>query len=478
MALGRRKRDRQEALFVPAGAMARSPGHPFYARLNELLSEASFDTEIEQLCEPFYAEGRGRPSIPPGVYFRMLLIGYFEGIDSQRGIAWRCADSRSLHEFLGLGPTDRSPDHSSLTRLRQRLPLELHQEAFDIVVRIANRKGLVKGKTLAIDSTTLEANAAMKAIVRRDTGQDWKEYVRSLAEDEGIDDPSDDDLRRFDRSRRGKKVSNKDWMSPSDPDARITKMKDGRTLLGYKAQHAIDVDTELILAATIHHADAPDSKIVKDSIVEVAGATESAGVADFENVVADKGYHKAETLAWLQEHGLATYVSEPNSRRKRRWTDKPPEWETAYRKNRRRGGSSTSRKLHRLRSERTERSFAHTCRTGRARRCWLRGLVDNSKRYLIQAAARNLGTIMRAVFGVGTPRAMQGMPAAVFAAFRALIATIWAWLHEFSLRIRRPPEVPRARLALNPKSQTEFTSRPEPNLTASRLRNRPSSTAC
>ena len=424
MALGKRRQQKQKDLFIPATAMRRSPGHPFYERLNKLLREADFDATLEALCAPHYSKRRGRPSIPPGVYFRMLLVGYFEGIDSQRGIAWRCADSRSLQEFLGLGPTERTPDHSSLTRVRQRLPLEIHQEAFALVVRVATTKGLVKGKTLAVDATTLEANAAMKAIVRRDTGEDWNAYVRGLAEDAGLEDPSDDDLRRFDRKRRGKKTSNKEWKSPTDPEARITKMKDGRTRLGYKAQHAIDADTEIIVAATVHQADESDGEIMKDAVMEMAGVAASAGTDRYEEVVADKGYHKTETLAWLRERGLRSYVSEPRSRQKRRWLDKPDGWEEAYRGNRRRARGKRSRALHRLRSERVERSFAHTCRTGRARRTWLRGVDNIAKRYLIQVAARNLGTIMRAMFGIGTPRGLQGALRGALGLLRAFVAIV------------------------------------------------------
>jgi len=435
MALGKRRAEHQQDLFIPATAVNRSPGHPFYRRLNELLAEASFDEEVEELCAPFYAEGRGRPSIPPGVYFRMLLIGYFEGIDSQRGIAWRCADSRSLQEFLGLGPAARTPDHSSLTRLRKRLSLETHQAAFDAVIRIAKAKGLVKGKTLAVDSTTLEANAAMKAIVRRDTGKNWKEYVRGLAEDEGLDDPSDDDLRRFDRSRRDKKVSNKDWKSPSDPDARIAKMKDGRTRLAYKAQHAIDTDTEIIVSATIHRADSPDSELLKDAVIDVGGVTESAATPNFREVVADKGYFKVAMLAWLEDRDIRSYISQPRSRNKRRWTDKPEGHERAYRNNRRRSAGTRSSELHRLRSERVERSFAHTCRTGRARRTWLRGVADVTKRYLLQAAGRNLGTIMRSLFGFGTPRALQAAGAAAVELLSDLVNAITAFWRHFATKV-------------------------------------------
>ena len=426
MALGKRQDEKQKELFVAAGSVPRSPGHPFYKRVNELLRAAGFDEWAEKLCAPFYADGVGRPGIAPGVYFRMLLVGYFEGIDSQRGIAWRCADSRSLQEFLGLCLTATSPEHSSLTRVRQRLPIEVHEEVFAFVVKVAKEKGLVKGKTLAVDSTTLEANAAMKAIVRRDTGDGWKEYVRGLAEEAGIDDPNDDDLRRFDRNRPGKKVSNKDWESPTDPDARIAKMKDGRTRLAYKAQHAIDVHTEIVTAATIHHADRSDSETIKDAIVETGGVLFAAGDdVQYREVVADKGYHKAATLAWLAERGLRSYVPEQRSKRKRKWIDKPAAWQKAYELNRRRVADSRSTELQRLRSERVERSFAHTCRTGRARRTWLRGLIDVAKRYLIHVAGHNLGRIMLALFGLGTPRGLQGASRAIRDLVAALVA-FWA----------------------------------------------------
>ena len=269
----------------------------------------------------------------------------------------------------------------------------------------------------------------MKSIVRRDTGDSWSEYVRGLAEEAGLEDPSEDDLRRFDRKRTGKKVSNKDWKSPSDPDARIAKMKDGRTRMAYKAQHAIDADTEIIVAATVHHADEPDSEIIKDTLAESAGVLNLAGAEPvYEDVIADKGYSKAETLAWMAERGMRTYVSEPKSRRKRRWRDKPAAWEDAYRANRRRAKGRRSASLHRLRSERVERSFAHTCRTGRGRRTWLRGVDEVSKRYMVQAAARNLGTIMRALFGVGTPRALQSGARQLLGVLQRLLGALFAVL--------------------------------------------------
>ena len=251
----------QELFWIACGDLPTSAGHPFYGRLERLLTEEDFDETVEDLCEPYYADSE-RPSIPPGRYFRMLFVGYFEGIDSQRGIAWRCSDSLSLRAFLGLDLNERCPDHSSLTKIRQRLPLEVHEQVFLFVLEAASRQGLLRGRTVAVDATTLEANAAMKTIVRKDTGEDWKEYLRQLAEEAGMEDPTDDELRRFDRKRKGKKVSNKQWGSPSDADSRIVKMKDGRTHLAYRAEHVVDLDTELVVSANVYHATDADSETI------------------------------------------------------------------------------------------------------------------------------------------------------------------------------------------------------------------------
>jgi transposase len=408
MALGRRKRERQGELWIATQDVPRSAGHPFYQKLDRLLAEAEFDEYVESLCGPFYSAYLGRPGIPPGVYFRMLFVGYFEDIDSQRGIAWRCADSLSLKSFLGYTLAEATPEHSSLTVIRKRLPVEVHEQVFAFVLKIAEVKKLVKGKTVAVDATLLEANAAMKSIIRRDTGEDWKEYLRRLAEESGIEDPTDEDLRRFDKKRKGKKVPNKDWVSPSDPDARIMKMKDGRTHLAHKAEHAIDLDSGLLLAATIHHGDRADGESLIESLVAAqANLIWSGSEAAIRNVPADKGYHKAETLAWCRGYGIRTYIPERESKTKRKWTDKPADWQEAYYGNRRRVRGRRSKQLQRLRSEYVERSFAHVCETGGARRSWLRGLIDVGKRYLMYAAGHNLGVIMRKLFGVGTPRSLQ-----------------------------------------------------------------------
>jgi transposase len=403
---------------VATADLPRSPGHAFYDRLNQLLAEADFDRYVEGLCQGYYAAA-GRPSIPPGVYFRMLFVGYFEGLGSQRAIAWRCADSRSLQAFLGYLPTEETPDHSSLTRIRRRLPTAAHEQVFAFVLGIADAKGLLVGKAVAVDATTLQANAALKAIRRRDTGDDWKAYLRQLAREAGIDDPTDEELRRFDKRRKGKKVSNEEWFSPADPDSRIAKMKDGTTRLAYKVEHVVDLGSDLILAAEVYRADEPDGDTLLVSVISAQAHLLGAGSdAEVEEVVADKGYHKAEALADFAQINVRTYIPEAQREQRRRWADKPPGWERAYRNNRRRTRGARGKRLQKLRSEYAERSFAHVCDSGGARRSWLRGLAEVSKRYLMQAAAHNLGVLLRRLFGIGKPRALQGACAAVLA---------WVW---------------------------------------------------
>jgi transposase len=423
MALGKRKDERQE-MWVATTDLPKSQGHVFYRKLNLVLAEAEFDPWVENLCLPYYDDGIGRPSIPPGVYFRMLLIGYFEGLGSQRGIAWRCGDSLSLREFLGVPLTKETPDHSSLTRVRDRLPLEVHAAVFQWALGVPAEKGLLRGKTVAVDSTTLEANAAMKTIVRRDTGEDWKEYLRRLLEEqEGVENPTDEDLRRFDRKRKDKRVSNEEWMSKTDPDSRIAKMKDGRTHLAYKAEHVIDLETELVLAAPIYHADTGDADTLVDSVMEAQTNLSEAGLdVEIEEAVADKGYHATDALELADSLNLRTYIPEPKRKAKRNWQDVPEEKRRAVVNNRRRTRRPKSKRLGRLRSERVERSFAHVCDTGGARRSWLHGIEKVQKRYLIAVFARNLGLLMRKVFAIGTPKGLQ-------AAGGLVSLVCLAWLH-------------------------------------------------
>jgi transposase len=430
MAMGKRKQARQESLFITADQFPRSQGHPFYTQLNQLLGQAGFDVWLERRCQQYYhqEEKRGQPSVPPGVYFRMLLVGYFEGIGSQRGIAWRCADSLSLREFLGIELGKQTPDHSTMSLTRTRLPQEVFHEVFQFVLRIAVDKKLLSGKTVGVDSTTLEANAAMKSIVRRDTGEDWQEYVtRLMREERAIEpeqEPTDEELRRFDKGRKNKKVSNEEWVSQTDPESRIAQLKDGRTHLAYKAEHVVDLESDLVLAAEVLPANHADTQTMADSVLEAQINLEQAGsTATIEEVAADKGYHSAAMLELCEYLGLRTYIPEPKRPHEARWTDKPAEFQRCVYNNRRRVKRSKSKHLQRRRSELCERTFAHICNSGGARRSWLRGLIDVSKRYLLTVAAHNLGRIMRKLFGVGKPKALQ-----LEAGLASLAQCLTSWL--------------------------------------------------
>lgn len=423
MALGKRRREQQDTFWVTADKLGNGPRNAFYDRLNQLLAEIDFDGKLEKAAEPFYQK-TGRKGLPPGVYFRMIFIGYFEDISSQRGIAWRCDDSRSLARFLGYSPGESTPDHSTLSLTRERLPMELHQFAFELILQAAGDNGLLRGKTIGVDATDLEANASLKSIVRKDNGDDWRAYLRKLYEEEtGNSEPTDDELRRFDKSRKDKKkVSNEQWQSESDPDARIGKMKDGRFHLKYKAENAVDLETEVIVAAEIYHGDLGDTATIEDTVNTAktnVGAT--GGDRNVEEVVADKGYHSEDCLDRLQnETGVRTYIPEPHRSSKRKWKNKSEATESSYRRNRRNTLGKRGRRLQRKRSERVERTFAHLCDTGGSRRTWLRGIEDVQKRFMSAAMAYNLGRIMRSLIGAGKPRH------AVVLAARA-VSVLWAF---------------------------------------------------
>jgi IS5 family transposase len=319
----------------------------------------------------------------------------------------------SLRQFLGLPLDEASPDHSTLTNTRNRLPQEVFEEVFQFVLSIAAGKKLLSGKTVGVDSTTLEANAAMKSIVRRETGEDWKEYVTRLMREEGVvtadQEPTDEEIRRYDQKRKDKKVSNEDWVSSTDPDSRIAQLKDGRTHLAYKAEHVVDLKTDLLLAAEVVQANQADTATLVDSVIKAQvnlNATEAK--VEIEEIAADKGYHAAATLEFCDWLNMRTYIPEPKRPHESKWTDKPEEYKAAVYANRRRIKRAKSKKLQKLRSERCERSFSHVCDSGGMRWSWLRGLEDVTKRYVIAAAAHNLGRILFKLFGVGKPRALQG----------------------------------------------------------------------
>ena len=419
MALGRRRSEQQDALWVATDDIAKGPGHPFYARLNGIFSEAGFDRWIEKRCERFYAK-HGRPGIPPGVYFRMLMIGYFEGLDSERGIAWRCSDSLTLREFLGYELTQATPDHSTLSVIRNRIDLETHEEVFGWILERLDEQGLIKGKTIGVDATTLEANAALRSLVRRDTGEGYQEFLEGLAKASGIETPTREDLARIDRKRKGK-GSNDDWFNPNDPDAKITKMKDGRTHLAHKAEHAVDMDSGAILAVTIQPANRGDTKSIGETLTDAVASLAEAELEP-EEVVADKGYHSKRVVRTLTEAGLRTYISEPN-RGRQRWKRQSTERKAIY-ANRRRIRGERGKRLLRRRGELLERPFAHCYETGAMRRTHLRGHAKILKRLLIHVGSSNLSLFMRMLCGIGKPKVLQGLPKGLLALIRAIYALL------------------------------------------------------
>jgi transposase len=398
----------QDDLMATWAEMPRSPGHAFYDRLQALLREAGFDAFAEEVCKPYYAPRMGAPSLPPGRYFRMHMIGYFEGIDSERGIAWRCADSFSLRDFLRLSNRDKVPDHSWLSRTRSRLPQEAHEKVFGWVLKLVAERGLVKGERLGVDGSTMEANAALRTIVRRDTGESYREMLTRMAKESGIETPGAEDLALFDRKRKGKTLSNADWKSATDPEAKITRMKDGTTHLAYKPEHAVDLDTGVVVAAPIHSADEGDTTTLSPTLEAAARNLEAIGLGPSEDepcvLVADKGYHAREPLKALEGGVWKTRIAEPEpAKGYLRWHGDEAARKAVY-ANRVRLKSGIGRETMRQRGELVERSFAHVLDRGGMRRAWLRGRGNVHKRYLIHVAGFNLSVLMRALHGQGTPR--------------------------------------------------------------------------
>jgi transposase len=434
MAMGtRRRREQQEDLWIATQDIVLSPAHAFYDQLNKVLDDHHFDRSVEQLCRRYYKGRLGRPSVTPGVYFRALLLGYFEGIDSERGIAWRLADSLSLRKFIAYALNEETPDHSTLSRTRRLYAVETHKAVFRWVLKILAEEGLVQGQTVSIDATTLEANAALRSLVRRDNSQKYDDYLKELAKAAGIENPTREQLARLDRKRK-KKGSNKVWKNPYDPDARIAKMKDGSTHMAHKTEHAVDLSSGALLAVTLQGADQGDTTTIHQTLAEAGeavaeliqheavtapAAEPKVNLGGVEEVVADKGYHSGGTLEELRAGGCRSYIPEPQ-RGRRCWEGKAEEQKQVY-ANRRRIKGARSKRLQRKRSELTERSMAHMYETGGMRRVHLKGRNNILKRLLVHAGGFNLALVMRQLFGVGKPRRLQGVCARIFARFSSLL---------------------------------------------------------
>jgi len=466
MSMGRWSGEQQLEMFVATCELTSGPTHVFYERLNELLRNAGFDEWLEVVCADYYAAG-GRPSIPPGVYFRMLFVGYFEDITSQRGIAWRCQDSLSLRTFLRFALNEATPDHSSLSKIGDRLPWEVYEEVFAFVLKLVNAHGLLSGKTVGVDSTLIEANAAMKSIVRKETGEDWRAYLQRLAAAAGLDLKTREELARFDKQRKKegkKKTSNEEWESQTDPDSRIMKMKDNRTHLSYKAENAVDLETGAILAAEITAGNIADSASVVDTLdVAIATVIDITGEDRVQEAVADKGYCKLQTLSDCAERDLDTSFSEPKVHGERRWDDKPESHQAAFDTNHTHVTSDRGKQLLRLRGEMVERTFAHLCETGGSRRVTVRGMEKVTRWYQLRAASHNLSLILRKLVGTGKPRSFSAALLALWNVLWILGSAIRKFVHHsnepnsFATNFRAPRE-PQLNRQSSPLKYTAFST--------------------
>jgi transposase len=476
MAMGTR-REHQEEFWIPTCDLPRPASHPFYERLNELLAAHDFDRFVEGKCRRFYAATMGRPGVAPGIYFRLLLVGYFEGIDSERGIGWRAGDSLGIRAFVGISLSEGAPDHSTISRTRRLIDVETHRQVFGWVLELLAEAGLVKGKQIGIDATTLEANAALRSIVRRDDGESYEDFLKGLARQSGIQTPTREDLARVDR-KRNKKGSNQDWVNPHDGDARITKMKDGRTHLAHKAEHAVDMETGAIVAVTLQHAHLGDTTTVRETLAQ-AGETvadliareaeatpleePNVNLGGIEEVVADKGYHSGPVLEEMKAVGVRTYIPEKKQTGKRHWVGKEGQQQAVY-ANRQRLQRPKGKRLLRKRGELIERTFAHCYDTGGMRRTHLRKHDNILKRLLVHVAGANLGLLLRNLYGSGTPRSLQGLSISLRLFFALVARYLLSWQNE---RLRQAPVTSRHPVppyyhpglclhAAHPETKTDF----------------------
>lgn len=390
---------------------------------------------MEELCRPFYAEKNGRPGLAPGVYFRTLFVGYFEGIDSERGMAWRIEDSLGLRVFLGFTLSDSPPDHSTLSRTRRLIDVETHDAVFGWMLKVLSEEGLIDGRTVGVDGTFQEANAALRSIVRKDSDESYSEFLTELAKSSGIETPTRADLAKIDR-KRPRKGSNDDWEHPGDPTAKIMKMKDGSTHLAHKAEHVVDLGEAgqgAILAIVRQDANRGDTNTILESVCEAtrhlqAARNDSDGKDSpsvIKEVVTDKGYHSNDVLKDFAELDVRTYCSEPD-RGRRNWRGQDgPEHQAAVYANRRRIRGDRGKRLLARRGEFIERTFAHCYETGGMRRLHVRGDANITKRLLLQAAAFNLSLVMRKLFTAGTPRGYADLAAAFCRAVSHCWTAMW-----------------------------------------------------
>jgi transposase len=406
----RAKKQEQKRFWVVADRLPKASPGRFYQMLNETLEAMEFGSQVRLMCEPAYADVTrgGRPGIDPEVYFKMLMVGFFEGFDSERQIAARCADSLSLRGFLGYALDEATPEHSSLTVIRQRLGGECYERVFALVLEALQRRGLLKGKHLGIDSSVIEANASLRNLSERNTQEAYWDYVKRLARQAGLETDDGAALRNFDRKRSGKKLSNEQWQSPSDPEAKIGRTKHGATDMVYLPEHTVDLETGTIVQAQVLAGDHRDSEQLSERVIEAAiNVQEAMGTINPqsmpETMTADKGYFSLEEIGLLQELGIKTVISDPH-RAQRRMDKLSRSQCQCLARAQRSTRSKYGKRLLARRGQHIERSFAHVLDAGGMRRATLRGLENLNKRHKIAAACYNLSQLLRHLHGVGTPK--------------------------------------------------------------------------
>lgn len=439
-----KKGDEKPEFWTVTGDLPRTPGTEFYQRVDRALAKFEFGKDIRALCAPYYemdATKGGQPGIDPEVYFKMLMVGFFENIASERAIAARCADSLSIRQFLHYELTEKTPHHSSMTVIRQRLPLEVYDSVFGLVLRALKGRKLLKGKHLALDTSVIEANASLRSLRNRFTKEEYGEYVKRLAEKSGVDTSDPKEVKRFDKKRPGRKTSNTEWENPHDPDAKVGLDKKGATRMIYKPEHAVDLETGAIVDVELNLGDEHDAKDLAERVLDLeARMNESLDaapdVARIETIIADMGYHALGEMSKLQQLGIRTAISDPVRNRNRSKMDE------AERSALRRAGRTLSGKqikaIARRRGELCERSFEHTLDCGGARRTTLRGRDNILKRYLVQAMTTNISLLMRSLCGIGTlKQSWAASEELLISIARVLNRLRGAMQHRFAIRLHR-----------------------------------------
>ena len=441
----------QGEFWIARQDLARVQASRFYDKLGQTLEEIEFTRKVHRLCAPLYSsEERGRPPIDPVVYFKMLMVGFLENLSGERAIAARCADSLMIRKFLGYELDEETPHHSSFTIIRQRLSAEVYQAVFDIILEGLRRHGLLRGKNLGIDSSMIEANASLRALQNRNTGEAYWEYVKGLAADAGVDREDTVAVRRFDRQRPGRKTSNEEWVNPNDPDAKVARAKNGASDMLYRPENIVDLDTGAIYSAQVRKADEADTEGLAERVIgaaalvetmrkETLAATQKPVPAATATLTGDKGYYCVAELEPIQQSRIKTVISDPiNNRRLDKLSSSQ---QASVRQARRSATSKYGKALLRRRGMHIERSFAHILDSGGMRRTTLRGQSNLDKRYKIAAATYNLSQLMRHLFGSGTSKqaAALGSEKGLF----GLVFSSMRWITTLFRRFLTPRSNPR-----------------------------------